>query len=365
MSSEPLRIETDDSEAGIDLADRVAAELSEGRLVLLPTETVYGIAARADHPEALARLAAAKGYQSPDRPWTWHVGSADALNAFERLLQPARRLAERYWPGPLTLVLPGVPEGLEHIASEDWTGVRLPAHRTTSSLLANLPFPVTMSSANRAGEPEPTQIDDIPAELISALALIVDAGPSRLAEPSSVLRLGRGRFELLRSGLHDIDQLRAAAGLRIGFACTGNTCRSPMAEGLARAAIAARLETTPDAIGDFGYNVRSMGVFASVGAPAAANAIRAVGERGVDITSHHSSPALPEVVAELHHLFCLTQSHVDALQMLLPPGKDHALALLDPDGHDIPDPIGGTALDYRRCAESIQACIDRRIDAWV
>jgi len=365
MPPDPARIDTLDREVGLELARRVEAALAEDRLVLLPTETVYGIAARADRPAALAKLAALKGYPSAERPWTWHVGSTDALDAFQPLLLPARRLAERYWPGPLTLVLPGVPAGLEHIARDEWTGVRLPAQRATASLLAGLPFPVTMTSANRATEAPAANVDEIPAELWDALELILDAGPARLAEPSSVLRVGRGRFELLRSGLHDIEQLRAAAGLRIGFACTGNTCRSPMAEGLARATIARRLETTPEGISDFGYDVRSMGVFASVGASAAKHAMRATEERGVDISRHTSSPALPEVVAELDHLYCMTQSHVDALRMLLPPGKDSAVALLDPDGHDIPDPIGGSANDYRHCAESIQAGIDARLADWV
>jgi protein-tyrosine phosphatase len=365
MTPSPLRIEIEDRAMGLEVARRVESALVDDGLVLLPTETVYGIAARADRPAALARLAALKGYGEAARPWTWHVGSADALNAFESVLKPARRLAERYWPGPLTLVLPGVPKGLEPIANEGWTGVRLPAHRATASLLAGLPFPVTMTSANRAGEAPAARVDDIPADLIDALELILDAGPARLSEPSSVLRIGRARFELLRSGLHDIEQLRAAAGLRIGFACTGNTCRSPMAEGLARASIAKRLETTPAGIADFGYVVRSMGVFASVGSPAADHAVRATAERGVDIAKHRSSPALPEVIAELDHLYCMTQSHVDALRMILPPGKDSAVALLDPDGHDIPDPIGGSANDYRHCAESIQAGIDARLADWV
>lgn len=365
MTPEPTRIETLDQEVDAEVAKRVEAALREDGLVLLPTETVYGIAARADRPAALARVASIKGYADANRAWTWHVGSADALNAFESLSLPARRLAERYWPGPLTLVLPGVPRGLESIAKDDWTGVRLPAHKATAGLLAGLPFPVTMTSANHATKAPAANVAAIPAAIRAELDLILDAGPARLAESSTVLRIGRGKFELLRSGLHDIEPLRAVAGLQIGFACTGNTCRSPMAEGLARAAIAKRLETTPNDIADFGYDVRSMGVYASAGAPAAHHAIRAMAERSVDISNHHSSPALPEVIAELDHVFCLTHSHLEALRMLLPPGKDHSLALLDPDGNDIPDPIGGTALDYRNCAESIQSAIDARIADWV
>ncbi len=365
MTSEPPRIAAEDAAPTGDLVQRVQAALQDDGLVLLPTETVYGVAARVDRPEALAKLARLKGYDDGPRPWTWHVGTAEALDAFPEVSRTARRLAARYWPGPLTLVLPGTPRGLEGAAEDDWTGVRLPAHAATAGVLARLPFPVTMTSANRRGAPAPSRVEDVEPELLAALDLVVDGGPARVAEASTVLRLGRGRFEVLRTGLHDEAALRAAAGLRIGFACTGNTCRSPMAEGLARATIAKKLGTTPDRIGDFGFDVRSMGVFAAVGAPAADHAIRAMAERDIDISSHRSSPALPEVVGELDHLYCLTQSHLDALRMLLPPGKDGALELLDPDGHDVPDPIGGSALDYRRCAESIQAAIDVRSRDWV
>lgn len=345
--------------------ERAGGLLAEGALVVLPTETVYGIAVRADRPEALRALVELK--QSPDaRAWTWHVGDPSALERFPGLTNLVRRLAARYWPGPLTLVLPGVPPGLEFVAREEWTGVRCVAHRATAGLLARLDFPVVMTSANLAGRPPAVDADEIERSGLSEhVALVVDGGRARLREGSTVLRVGRGRFELLREGLHDLAQLRSAAGLAIGFACTGNTCRSPMAEGLARRAIARRLGVPHARIGEFGFDVRSMGVFAQFGTPAAAHAIEALAERGIDLSEHRSTPAVMEQVGELDALYCLTQSHLDALRLLLPPGKDAHLRLLDPDGGDVPDPIGGTLAEYRACAERIAACIEHHVTSWV
>ncbi|MBI5434930.1 MAG: Sua5/YciO/YrdC/YwlC family protein [Planctomycetes bacterium] len=130
------------------LRKRVTSLLAAGELVALPTETVYGIFARADRPEALERLRNVK-HRPEEKVFTWHVGDARALARFPHLWHSARRLAEKYWPGPLTLVLHGVPHGLELASAGGWTGVRLPAFAPTAKLLADLDFPVVGSSANR------------------------------------------------------------------------------------------------------------------------------------------------------------------------------------------------------------------------
>src|SRR5262245_9454745 len=133
-----------DREPERDLVDRARAVLADGGLVGFPTETVYGLAARADLPAALERLRELKG-RPHDLPFTWHVGSTAALERYPRVSPMARRLVARYWPGPLTLILPGVPPGLSAIARSGWTGVRLPAQRGTAGVLAGLDFPLVMT----------------------------------------------------------------------------------------------------------------------------------------------------------------------------------------------------------------------------
>jgi len=364
MSPKTLKLADPSGEPSRPLLEEATAVLAAGSLVALPTETVYGVAARADDPRALERLCRAKG-RPLEMPWTWHVGSIEALEAYPSCSPMVRRLAERYWPGPMTLVLPGVPKGLELSSKDDWCGVRYTAEPVARALCTYAPFPVVMTSANRHGERPATVAEGLgPLELGDA-DLILDGGATRLQEASTILRIGRGRFEFLREGLHDLAALRRTAGLRIGFACTGNTCRSPMAEGLARHMLAERLQCDRESLGDFGFEVCSMGVFASSGSPASPSAVSALEERGFDISHHRSSPALPEVIQSLDELYCLTQGHKSALELVLPPGRGGHIRLLDPELGDIPDPIGGTAADYVRCAAKIASCIEMHLPEWV
>lgn len=363
MTPSRLQIDPAQTSAGADWLPAALEVLGRGDLVALPTETVYGIAARADDAAALARLVEVKG-RPPEMAFTWHVAGVNVLEAFGRPSACVRRIAERYWPGPLTLILPGVPAGLELCAREGWTGVRCTAAPAAARLCEAAEFPLVMSSANQHGQEAALEFEQLEGLEFAAGDLLLDGGSTELREASSILRLGRGRFELLREGLHGLETLRRAAGLRLGFACTGNTCRSPMAEGLARAAIAERLECAPARLADFGFELVSMGVFASSGAPAASHAIETLRARGIDIATHRSRPATFELVGGLDAVYCLTRSHLDSLRQLLPPSRGEVLELLDPEGRDINDPIGGDAALYRRCAEQIESCIEARLDDW-
>jgi len=345
-------------------AERRALEcLEKGEIVALPTETVYGLAVRADRREALENLARAKG-RSVELGPTWHIGNVSALEAFPRVSPMARRLVNRYWPGPLTLVLPGVPPGLELAARDGWTAVRAPAHPFTAGLLSNAPFPIVLSGAQRPAEPPASEADVVLARFDGKVALVVDGGPARLRESSCVLRLGRGRFDLLREGLFTLEQLRAAAGLRIAFVCTGNTCRSPMAAAIARKLLAERLETTPGRLSEMGFEIASMGVFAPAGDPASRGAVAAMAEDGIELGDHRSRPAIPEEIARQDRVYCMTRSHREALLALLPPGKGLHLELLDPRGADVPDPYGGGRVEYRAAADRIAAAVRARLDDW-
>lgn len=341
----------------------VRARLARGAVCALPTETVYGLAARADAPAALETLRRIKG-RPPEMAMTWHVGSKDALAAFESLRPLARRLAERYWPGPLTLVLPGVPPGLERVAQHGWTGLRMPAHAATLGVLAACEFPVVLSSANAHGEPPLTQAEDVRARFGEELELVVDGGPARLGEASGVLALGPGRFRLLREGLLRIEDLRRTAGLRIAFVCTGNTCRSPMAEALARQLLAERLEVAPTRLDEFGFELASFGLFAAHAAPASSGSLEVMAERGIDLRPHRSRAAVPETLLRCDRIYGLTAGHVEALRAQLPPGRHPLLETLDEAGQDISDPVGGPRAAYQRALADIERALRARLDEW-
>jgi len=280
MPTEFLEIPADGAPPQRDV-ERAVECLRRGELVALPTETVYGLAARADLASALELLADVKGH-SKDRALTWHVAEASpALEVLPELAGLVHRLVDRYWPGPLTLVLHGVPEGLAAVARDGWTGVRQPAHEGTRAVLAAADFPIVMSSANLRGETPPADAAAVRAIFDERVALILDGGPAQLASSSTVLAVGRGRFELLRKGFLELEQLRSTAGLELMFVCTGNTCRSPMAEALARSLLAQRLGT--DDLTEFGFHVSSAGVMAGPGAPAAQNAVAMMAEFGASL----------------------------------------------------------------------------------
>jgi len=342
-----------------ELVQRVQEALSTGELVAFPTETVYGLAARADNPAAIKRLQAVKG-RSHEAPFTWHASSAQqALKGDVPLGALVRRLTDRYWPGPLTLVLPHVPDGLEPVAQDGWLGVRVPAHGGTRSLLDSLPFPVVVSSANASGEEPLTNAASVANQFGSQLNCVLDGGPSPLAMSSSVLRLGPGRFDLLREGCLNTQDLRRTAGLSLLFVCTGNTCRSPMAEGLARHLIAERLGS-PD-LSRFGFDVQSAGVFAGPGSPASQEAVDLLQPRSIDLSDHHSQPAAEPLLEEADRIYCLTRDH----RNMLAERSSKKAQLLDPKGEDIPDPIGGGRAVYAACAEKIEACLRERMEEWV
>ena len=342
-----------------ELVHRVQEALSAGELVAFPTETVYGLAARADDPSAIKRLQAVKG-RSHEAPFTWHAGSEQqALKGDVPLGALVRRLTDRYWPGPLTLVLPHVPEGLEPVAQDGWLGVRVPAHAGTRSLLDGLPFPVVASSANASGEEPLTDAASVAKQFGGQLNCVMDGGPSPLAMSSSVLRLGPGQFELLREGCLSSEDLRRTAGLSLLFVCTGNTCRSPMAEGLARHLIAERLGSSD--LSRFGFDVQSAGVFAGPGSPASKEAVELLQPRSIDLSDHRSQPAAKPLLEEADRIYCLTRDH----RNMLHEQYSKQAQLLDPKGEDIPDPIGGGRAVYAACAEKIEACLRERMDEWV
>lgn len=358
----PRVFEVRDEPPTAEVVDAARRTLEAGGLVVLPTETVYGVAARADREAPLAALRAASRRTSA-QPFTWHVGDPAALDELAPVSPFVRRIVAKYWPGPLTLIVPG--NGRHPLLEAGgWIGVRCVAHRATAGLLGALPFPVAVTSCDvQDGEFARDAASAVRA-LANAPALVLDGGPARLGEPSSVARVGRGELTLLREGLIDLRQLRQAGGLRLAFVCTGNTCRSPMAEGLARLVLAERLGCAPSALEDFGFVVRSMGVQAAVGEPASKHAVSVLADRGYDLGGHRSRAVQGEDLERFDRLYCMTQSHLDALLAWLPANRAGTAMLLDPEGRNVSDPIGGPREAYRRTAEQIRAALERRAVEW-
>jgi L-threonylcarbamoyladenylate synthase len=196
-----------------DVVAEAAAALRAGDVVAIPTETVYGLAANATDAAAVARIFAAKGRPSWN-PLIVHVADPDGLEAVARDIPLlARTLAEHFWPGPLTLVLPrsaAVPDIVT--GGRDTVGVRMPSHPVARAIIRAAGVPVAAPSANRFMEVSPTTAAHVLSGLEGRIPLVVDAGPTEVGIESTVVDLTTSPATLLRPGAVTREQLEPHTG---------------------------------------------------------------------------------------------------------------------------------------------------------
>jgi len=193
---------------------RAAAALAAGRLIVLPTETVYGLACRADDEAALARLVQVKR-RAPEKALALLLPAADRLAAVAEVSAPAERLAAAFMPGPITLVLRKLPSVSPLVSrGRDTVGVRVPDLPLTLAILRACDFPVVATSANLAGEAPATSVSALADELRDAVDVIVDAGPCPGGEASTVVDVTVAPPVILRPGPVTEQALREALARR-------------------------------------------------------------------------------------------------------------------------------------------------------
>lgn len=197
--------------------DRAAALLQSGALVAFPTETVYGLGADATNGRAVAGIYDAKGRPSFN-PLIVHVADAAAAQALVTWPDAAQKLADAFWPGPLTLVLPlrdGHPIASLVTAGLSTLAVRVPAHRTAQHLLRRFGGPIAAPSANRSGRISPTTADHVLAGLGDRIAAVIDDGPCAVGVESTIVGLN-GAPTLLRPGGVPTEAIEAVLGQPLG-----------------------------------------------------------------------------------------------------------------------------------------------------
>ncbi|HEX2347881.1 MAG TPA: L-threonylcarbamoyladenylate synthase [Ktedonobacterales bacterium] len=213
MNETTLRLTASDADAVADppaeSIARAAALLRAGRLVAFPTETVYGLGADATNATAVASIFAAKQRPLSD-PLIVHIAQAADMAAVARDIPPvAWELAERFWPGPLTLVLPRAARIPSIVAAGgDTVGVRLPAHPIARALIRAVGAPLAAPSANRFMRTSPTTAAHVLADLDGRIAAVLDGGPCAVGVESSVLDLSSAPARLLRPGGIALELLR-------------------------------------------------------------------------------------------------------------------------------------------------------------
>ncbi|MFD9335016.1 L-threonylcarbamoyladenylate synthase [Streptomyces sp. NPDC060028] len=193
--------------------EKAADVLRAGGLVAFPTETVYGLGANAEDPTAVARIFQAKG-RPPSHPLIVHIGGAEQLGDWvEDVPATARLLAERFWPGPLTLVLRrGRRVPLEATGGLETVAVRVPDHPVALALLSAFGGGVTAPSANRFGSVSPTTADHVRAELGDAVGFGLEGGPCEVGVESTIVDVTGDAPSVLRPGGVTREDLEAALG---------------------------------------------------------------------------------------------------------------------------------------------------------
>ena len=173
---------------------KAAERLRAGAVIAFPTDTLYGVGARAMDPAAVARLYQVKRRPS-GQPMVWLVTDRAQVERFAVVSDATAELIARFWPGPLTLVLPA-----REATTRPTIAVRAPDHAVPMALLRALREPIASSSANPAGQPPPVDADQVIAGLGNDLELVLDGGASRIGQPSTILDLSGATPRVLRQG---------------------------------------------------------------------------------------------------------------------------------------------------------------------
>ncbi|MCP4376842.1 MAG: hypothetical protein GY794_11780, partial [bacterium] len=174
--------------------------------------------------------------------------------------------------------------------------------------------------------------------------LLIDTGQTQYGTDSTILACDTANWDILRTGVCDAREIERIMSTMYLFVCTGNTCRSPMGEGMAIKTLCEKFDCDAKDLTDHGFCVESAGIFAFPGGRASPQSVQAMEKLGVDISKHASQKLTSELINCSDMVFCCTGQHLSEARCLAP-SVSTRIRLLDPDG-DIPDPIGADVSVY-------------------
>ncbi|MBI3617168.1 MAG: threonylcarbamoyl-AMP synthase [Candidatus Omnitrophica bacterium] len=315
--------------------------IRKGGLVVFPTETVYGVGANLANDAAMRRLREVKK-RAPDKPFSILISQVGLISNYTPATDPALyKLIDTYWPGPLTVVVPG--------KQEDQTiGVRMPNHPIALRLVQDAQCTIAAPSANFEGNPAPATCQEALRDMDGLVDAAIDGGAAKLGIGSSVVDLAHGSPKVLRDGVitqEDVD--RVVKKKVILFVCTGNSCRSVMAEYLLKSMLAGRQDV----------EVTSAGTGVFLQTTASSETVSILKEEGID-AAHHLSRAIHSILLKKSDLIIvMTRGHRQQVLERVPEVEKRIYLLREfidtPSGYqielDVPDPIGQPHYAYKEC----------------
>lgn len=352
-------VRPDGPEQQQDLIHRAAQTLSEGGLIGLPTESSYVLAGLSNSDQSIANLDKCRQGTA-----TLLSRSVDeAFDFFPDLSRIGKKLARRCWPGPVILASDtastagGLVDSLSPetraLLGDEQVSVTVSSDSLVTEIGRLLPAPliavVPNSPASKAGDLN---------GLSDGAEFIVDLGEVRFPDGPTSVRLTGDDFAVSREGIVSSQSVRRMTAEVILFVCTGNTCRSPMAEALFRQMLADRIGCKPDELPDHGYFVSSAGIAASYGSPASPESTTLAAERGANLDAHESQPLTERLLNHADFVYTMTRSHRQAILSRRPEVADRVRVLAS-DGGDVPDPFGAGMDEYERCLEAIETHLNR------